>query len=75
MTQGIFIGMILAIVGYAAFRALARLAMAPWSAEWLDRRAMIARAESDALRAAQEVYAQTCARWKGEEVADAEAAE
>ena len=68
MTQGILLGLILAVVGYAAFRALARLAMAPWSAEWLDRRAMIARAESDALRAAQDQYAQTIQRWKGEEL-------
>ena len=75
MTQGILIGIILAIVGYAALRALARLALAPWSAEWLDRRAMLARAESDALRAAQEQFAQTVARWKGEEVVNAEAAE
>lgn len=72
MTQGILVGLILAIVGYAALRALARLAMAPWSAEWLDRRAMLARAESDALHAAQDQFRQTIDRWKREESADAD---
>ena len=66
MTQGVILGMILAIIGYAVLRGLARLALAPWSAEWMDQRAMLARAESDALHAAQDQFARTVDGWKRE---------
>ncbi|MEN6533161.1 MAG: hypothetical protein ABFD89_05820 [Bryobacteraceae bacterium] len=75
MTQGVVLGVILAIIGYAVIRGLARLALAPWSAEWMDRRAMLARAESDALHAAQDQFARTVDAWRdsaAREVADAD---
>ena len=66
MTKGVVLGVILAIIGYAVLRVLARLALAPWSAEWMDRRAMLARAESDALHAAQDQFRTTIDGWKRE---------
>lgn len=66
MTQGVVLGVILAIIGYAVLRGLARLALQPWSAEWMDRRAMLARAESDALHAAQDQFRTTIDGWKRE---------
>lgn len=62
----VVLGVILAIVAYAVLRGLARLALAPWSAEWMDRRAMLARAESDALHAAQDQFRTTIDGWKRE---------
>jgi len=62
----VVLGVILAVIGYAVLRGLARLALAPWSAEWMDRRAMLARAESDALHAAQDQFARTVDGWKRE---------
>ena len=66
MTKGVVLGVILAIIGYAVLRGLTRLALAPWSAEWMDRRAMLARAESDALHAAQDQFRTTIDGWKRE---------
>ena len=62
----VVLGVILAVIGYAVLRGLARLALAPWSAEWMDRRAMLARAESDALHAAQDQFRTTLDGWKRE---------
>ena len=72
MTQGIIIGVALAVVAYAVLRALARLLMAPWSLDWLDKRAMLARAERDALAAAQDQFRSTVGAWRRatEEVCD-----
>lgn len=64
MIQGVILGIIIAVVGYVTLRGLARLALAPWSAEWMDRRAMLARAESDALHAAQDQFGRTVDAWR-----------
>lgn len=60
------LGIIIAIIGYAVLRGLARLALAPWSADWMNRRAMLARAESDALEAAQDQFRRTVEQWQKE---------
>lgn len=70
--QGFALGVIAAIVGYVLLRGAAKFLLSPLAAEWMDRRAMLARAESDALAAGQDAFRQTVERWRPAEVSDGE---
>ena len=63
MSQGFALGIVATIVAYVLFRSLAKALLSPWMAGVMDRRAMIARAESDALQAARQQFEQTVERW------------
>lgn len=46
-------GAVTVVIAYVLIRGAARFILSPAFADWMDRRAMIAKAERDALAAAQ----------------------
>lgn len=57
-------GAVTVTIAYILLRGLTRFLMSPAAADWMDRRAMLAQAESDAIHAAQDQFRVTCERWE-----------
>jgi replication initiation and membrane attachment protein DnaB len=70
--QGFALGVIAAIVGYVMLRGAAKFLLSPLAADWMDQRAKTAKAESDAVAAAQEAFLKTSREWGAVEVSDGE---
>ena len=64
-------GAVTVVIAYVLIRGAARFILSPAFADWMDRRAMIAMAESDAVAAARDAVRLTCERWERREGTDA----
>lgn len=62
-------GAVTTALAYILIRGLARFLMSEAAADWMDHRAMLAQAESDAIHAAQDKFRVTCAEWGKKTVA------